>query len=215
MLSTAEPTGWPDAIWERPLDAALRIVDSAEVVLLPVLRWHGPVLAEEATVLDRVESPVLDVGCGPGRHTAALRSLGHDALGVDSSAAAVRVARRRGANAVNASVFGPVPDPGRWATALLLDGNIGIGGDPLRLLRRLHVLLRPTGQVLIEVERPGTGSRRFHASVQHAGGSGTRFPWASVGAGDIRSVALRSGFATEDLWGEQDRWFAQLRAVEA
>lgn len=215
MLTTAEATAWPEAIWEGPADATLRLVGSEEVVALPVSRWHGPVLDEESTVLAKVHSPALDVGCGPGRHAAALRAFGHDALGIDISATAVRTARRRGANAVHVSVFGPVPDPGRWATALLLDGNIGIGGDPVRLLRRLHDLLRTGGRVFAEVDAPGVESRRFHARVQHAGDLGPGFPWAFVGVRTISTVATRAGFATEDVWSDRGRWFAELRRLGA
>ncbi len=216
MLSPAPAAApaWPEAIWDGTVEAAICVLGSDEIVALPVERWHGPVLAEEATILARAESPVLDVGCGPGRHAAALRSFGHDALGIDSSAAAVRAARRRGADALHVSVFGPVPDPGRWATALLLDGNIGIGGDPVTLLARIHRLLRPEGRVFVEVEGPEMASRRFQARVRHAGGAGRRFPWASVGAADIASVAARSGFVTDDVWCEQGRWFAELRRSE-
>ena len=214
MLSAAESVAWPEVIWDRPVDAALRLVGSGEIMPLPVRRWHGPVLAEEATVLEKVESPVLDVGCGPGRHAAALRAFGHDALGIDSSAAAVRAARRRGANAMCVSVFGPVPRPGSWASTLLLDGNIGIGGDPARLLSRVHQLLGAGGRAFVEVDQPGVASRRFDARVQHAGGSGPRFPWAFVGAREIASVAARSGFSTEDVWSDRDRWFAQLRRMD-
>jgi SAM-dependent methyltransferase len=213
-MSAAETAAWPDVILGRPADASLRLVDSGEIVSLPVRRWHGPVLAEEAAVLARAKSPVLDVGCGPGRHAAALRRFGHRVLGIDSSSAAVRAARRRGADAINVSVFGPVPDSGTWGTALLLDGNIGIGGDPIRLLRRIHELLAPGGMVLVEVDRPEVESRRFHARVQHAGGSGPGFPWAFVGAAAIASVSARAGFTAEDVWTSGDRWFAELRRIE-
>jgi SAM-dependent methyltransferase len=40
------------------------------------------------------DGPVADVGCGPGRITAHLRSLGVDAFGIDLSPAMVEVARR-------------------------------------------------------------------------------------------------------------------------
>jgi SAM-dependent methyltransferase len=214
MLSTAESGGWPETVLDRPADAVLRLVDTEEVVRLPVGRWHGPVLAEELAILEKVRSPVLDVGCGPGRHAAALRGFGHHALGIDSSPAAVRAAKRRGAAAINVSVFGPVPHAGDWATALLLDGNIGIGGDPVRLLIRLHHLLGAEGQVFVEVDPIGAESRRFHAQVQHAGGSGPGFAWAFVGAGTIAPVAARAGFTTEEVWSEQGRWFARLRRNE-
>jgi SAM-dependent methyltransferase len=139
----AELEAWPEAILSGPGDACLRVVDTDESIHLPVQRWHGPVPGEEARLLDLVVSPVLDIGCGPGRHTAALIRAGHSALGIDTSASAVRAARRRGGPATCASVFGAVPRAGTWSTALLLDGNIGIGGDPVGLLRRVHELLRP------------------------------------------------------------------------
>ena len=43
----------------------------------------------------------------------------------------------RGVAAIRRNVFDALPGEGRWRTALLADGNIGIGGDPAALLRRL------------------------------------------------------------------------------
>jgi len=42
---------------------------------------------------------------------------------------------------VRRSVFDALPAEGRWHTALLADGNVGIGGDPIRLLSRLRGLI--------------------------------------------------------------------------
>jgi 2-polyprenyl-3-methyl-5-hydroxy-6-metoxy-1,4-benzoquinol methylase len=50
--------------------------------------------------VDRCHGPTLDVGCGPGRLTAALTERGVDALGIDISLEAVRQTRDRGAPAV-------------------------------------------------------------------------------------------------------------------
>src|SRR5205823_333854 len=82
----------------------------------------------------RAVGPVLDVGCGPGRHVLALARRGVLAVGVDVTPAAVRYARARGAPVFRGSVFAAVPGVGHWRTALLLDGNIGIGGRPVVLL---------------------------------------------------------------------------------
>ena len=51
-------------------------------------------------------------------------------LGVDISRTAVARVRQAGASALHRSVFDPLPGQGRWGTALLADGNIGIGGLP-------------------------------------------------------------------------------------
>jgi SAM-dependent methyltransferase len=210
--AVADSGPWPETIFEKSpvTEARLHLVDNTEVITLPVHRWHGPMLPEEVALLESISSPVLDVGCGPGRHAAALARAGHDALGIDTSAGAVRTARRRGARALQLSVFGPVPYAGRWATVLLLDGNIGIGGDPVRLLKRVHQLSAPAGRVLVEVDPPGSESRRFHARVQHAGGVGPGFPWACVGVGGIRGIAASAGLRTVEVVRGGERWFAEL-----
>ena len=40
-----------------------------------------------------------------------------------------------GSIAILGDVFGSVPGAGRYRTALVLDGNVGIGGSPALLLR--------------------------------------------------------------------------------
>jgi SAM-dependent methyltransferase len=161
-------------------------------------------------VLARAVAPVLDVGCGPGRHVAALVEAGRAALGIDVSAAAVQAARRKGVPATQVSVFAPVPRAGCWQTVLLLDGNIGIGGDPLRLLGRVHQLLRPAGSALIELDPPGVAAGRFHARVEHGGGMGPRFKWARVSPGQLGGLAPSAGFDVREIWQRGRRWFAHL-----
>ena len=125
---------------------------------LPIERWLGPVDASDAQLLQRVEGAVLDIGCGPGRHVAALKAAGHRCLGIDLSPVAVDITLGRGADAILGSVFEHVPDAGAWDTALLLDGNIGIGGEPATLLGRARELLVPGGAVLAELDPPGAWS---------------------------------------------------------
>jgi SAM-dependent methyltransferase len=220
--SLADSSPWPDELLGSPPDvrsgksgptSLLRIHHASgagEIVALPVGRWHGPVRAEEWRVLAKADGPVLDVGCGPGRHVASLIDAGRVALGIDVSAAAVRSARRRGAPAVRVSVFADVPAAGHWATVLLLDGNVGIGGDPVLLLTRINALLRPGGIALVELDPPGVKTGRFHAHVEHDGGVGPRFAWARVGPDRISELATRSGFWIAALWDEGGRWFVQL-----
>ena len=58
---------------------------------------------------------------------------------------------------IEQSLFEPLPWEGRWATALVFDGNVGIGGDPVRLLARSREVIAVDGQILVEVEPPGPG----------------------------------------------------------
>jgi hypothetical protein len=75
---------------------------------------------------------------------------------------------------------------------VLLDGNIGIGGDPERLLRRLGELLRPGGVLVAEVEEVG-GCRSVAVRLDADGTLGPSFPWATVGAAAWPELARRAG----------------------
>lgn len=117
---------------------------------LDVERWCARADAADLSALHRCEGAVLDIGCGPGRLVAALAARGRRVLGVDVSEAAVERTLRLGGTALHRSVFDPLPGEGRWGTVLLVDGNIGIGGDPAGLLRRAAGLLRHGGLIIAE-----------------------------------------------------------------
>jgi SAM-dependent methyltransferase len=181
---------------------------------LPLEQWLGPLGPGDAGVLERARGPVLDVGCGPGRHVLALARRGVLAVGVDVTPAVVQYARARGARVLLGSVFAPVPGAGHWRTALLLDGNIGIGGRPEALMRRLRSLLEPTGRVLCELDAPRSPTRSELVALEDADGTRSAwFAWARVSVDGIESVARRASMEVEDVWHQHDRWFAQLRVA--
>ncbi len=105
-----------------------------------------------------------------------------------------------------------MPGEGRWGTALLLDGNIGIGGDAMRLLARLHELLATNGRVLAELSAPDVGSAVHQMRVETEASVSPWFPWAVVSASDIGAVARSSGYAVYESWSAAGRWFAELHA---
>ena len=181
-----------------------------DVLIEGIEPWLGEPLPEERAVLDRAIAPVLDVGCGPGRHVLELASRGVVALGVDAAPNAVRVAHGRGAPVLQRSIFEELPGAGRWETALLLDGSIGIGGDPGALLRRVASLLRGGGRVLVEVEGPEVGVCPMTARIESGSDVSPWFPWARVGVDGLASLAAASGYRVQETWMDCDRWFASL-----
>ena len=177
---------------------------------LPLRRWLAPAGPADRLVVERAAAPVLDVGCGPGRMLAALEADGRPATGIDVSPVAVRLARRRG-HALRASVFSSRVPAGAWASVLLLDGNIGIGGDPERLLARTAELLRPGGETIVEVDPPGGGSTVVGMRLEGAGAVGPWFDWARVDADAIGVVARRAGLCVAGRFESDGRRFACLR----
>jgi SAM-dependent methyltransferase len=181
--------------------------------LLPVHRWVADATTEEEMVLRRIIGPALDIGCGPGRHVAALARRGVPALGLDVAPAAVLLAQRRGAAVLQRSVFERVPASGRWNSALLLDGNIGIGGDAVALLCRVGKLLRRGGRVIVEVGGPGSPTRSVAARLEAGTTISEWFPWMEVGTDDIARLGRTAGFTTVEIEVIASRWFVTLQRV--
>ena len=185
---------------------------TGEVQRLDLEAWSGPATAEELEMLAGLRPAVLDVGCGPGRIAAALAESGVPALGIDVSPSALRTASDSGAIVLERSVFDPLPGEGRWGTVLLLDGNIGIGGDPLALLRRLRALVHVDGEAVVEVGPPGGALVCDEVRLRCSdSGDGPWVDWAWVGADAVDELGREAGFdvCRADRYG--DRFVARLR----
>ncbi|MEV6673371.1 class I SAM-dependent methyltransferase [Streptomyces sp. NPDC051162] len=178
---------------------------------LEVERWCADADPADMTVLDRCEGEVIDIGCGPGRLVTALAALGRPALGVDVSPAAVARTRRTGGTALCRSVFNPLPGEGRWGTALLVDGNIGIGGDPRALLARVAAITAPRGLLLVEAATADVDERVRVRVDDGRGRLGPAFPWARVGMTALLRHADAVGWRMADRWESAERPFAALR----
>jgi SAM-dependent methyltransferase len=173
-------------------------------------QWVGSADDADRDLLARAEGTVLDAGCGPGRMVAELAAQGREAVGIDTSHAAIALTRALGAAAVHRSIFEPVPGEGGWDTVLLADGNIGIGGDPVALLERCRELIAPTGRVLVELDAPGTGMRATRIRLERGAVRGTWIPWAHVGVDAVDGPAEAAGLEVDAIWACDGRSFASL-----
>lgn len=216
------PAGEPS--WSADLYAAalraghgplyLRRADGS-LLPLEVERWCAEADAVDLEVVRWCEGAVLDVGCGPGRLVAALVAEGRRALGIDVSDAAVARTVGLGGPALRRSVFDPVPGEGRWGTALLLDGNLGIGGDPRALLDRLARLLAPGGLLLAETVPGDIDERELVRVDDGRGGGGAPFPWARLGTPALLRLARSAGWRLDGQWAAGGRRFVALRSRAA
>jgi SAM-dependent methyltransferase len=187
--------------------------DDGRVHALPVAAWVSGDEAFDRAVIGMCHGPTIDLGCGPGRLVAHLVRRGIPALGVDQSATAVRLARRNGAPALQRDVFSPLPGTGRWHTVLLADGNVGLGGDPRRILTRASQLLRRGGRCLAEFDTAAAGLRRGWVRLESAGAVGPWFRWASVGVDCAGRLAEQVGMSVMGVHPVGERVVASLAVV--
>ncbi len=190
--------------------------DDGRVDALPVRSWLGGRGADDVfdrTVVGMCHGPTIDLGCGPGRLVAQLVRHGIPALGVDQSATAVQLARRSGAPALHRDVFQPLPGIGRWHTVLLADGNVGLGGEPRRILHRAGELLRSHGRCLAEFDPRTSGVETRWVRLESSRSIGPWFRWASVGVDSIERLAEQTGMSVNGIHHIGQRVVASLVAT--
>ncbi|MEO6881967.1 MAG: SAM-dependent methyltransferase, partial [Mycobacteriaceae bacterium] len=89
------------------------------------------------------------------------------------------------------------------------DGNVGIGGDPLRVLHRAAELLAQDGLVVLEVADDGpTTVQRLCIETDH--GDSPWFRWARVGAASLPDLAAAAGLQVRQTTTLHGRTLAVL-----
>ncbi|MFI7609113.1 class I SAM-dependent methyltransferase [Micromonospora sp. NPDC049366] len=129
--------------------------------------WWQPY---DRRAVDRARGETLDVGVGAGRIALALQERGVPVTGLDTSAGALDVCRRRGVrNLVHGTVDSHVADGARYDTFLMLGNNLGLFEGRERapaLLAALAALARPGAQIIAHGTDP-YGTRDPVHTVYH------------------------------------------------
>lgn len=100
---------------------------------------------------------------------------------------------------MRANLFTPLPAEGSWDQVLLADGNIGIGGDPVRMLRRAAGLLAPGGLLIAELESSAAGVQHETLRWETNEHVGPWFPWSRVGVDAVGDLAQAAGLVASTI----------------
>lgn len=181
----------------------------------PVHRWCDTDADDldrqfDTLIADRCRGATIDLGCGPGRLVTVLVARRIIALGIDSSSVAVSMARARGVTVLHRDIHGPLPGEGRWTTALLIDGNIGIGGAPDRVLTRAGQLVRPGGSVLVEIDPEVEHIEYDEVRVEGERYASTWFPWARIGLLGAENLCHTCGLTMHGTWEHAGRLVVEM-----
>jgi rSAM/selenodomain-associated transferase 1 len=188
-------------------------IDSEGPLPLDVSRWSGAPDVVDMLVVARCEPPVLDLGCGPGRMVQALSESGRAALGVDMSSVAVGLSMARGGLALRRRINQPLPAEGRWGTALLMDGNVGMGGEVAALLARCAQLVRPGGLVICEVDRVSERHESHTVVLRTEDATSVALRWSRIGAAALLKAAESLDLLLVEEWTAGERVFVALRSM--
>jgi len=172
--------------------------------------------AHQRCLLNHAYGRVLDIGAGAGQHTLALQNRSLEVVAIDASPGAIEVCRARGVKSAYLMDAHDLQfDPASFDTVLLLGNNLGIAGTPdgLRtLLRRLHEIVRPGGQILADIndntathdpghlryQRWNVSRGRYPGAIgqriEYDGKCGPQFNWLLTNFSDLRAILMETGW---------------------
>ena len=114
-----------------------------------------------------VKGRVLDIGCGAGRHGVHLQKKGFEVTGIDNSPKAIEVCKLRGYRKTKLISISEIHKfkAGSFDTVLMMGNNFGLFGGfnrARRLLKTVHRITSPEGQIIAEAANPYRTTRLLH-----------------------------------------------------
>ena len=133
-------------------------MDSSEYPLMykveDQLWWYAGLrdsLQNALRIYARRSALILDAGCGTGKNSEFLRSLGYRTAGIDFSEDAIRFCRLRGLDNIQFGSITDVPFPNETFDAVICMDVLGLLPDELihRSISEFHRVLKPGGTLLV------------------------------------------------------------------
>jgi SAM-dependent methyltransferase len=124
----------------------------------------------EKKAMEFVKGRVLDIGCGPGRHSLYLQDKGFDVLGIDVSPLAIKVCKLRGLKKAEVMSIEEVDfKPNSFDTIIMMGNNFGLFGNPKRakrLLKKFHKMTSKNTLIIADTRDPYKTENPFHLEYQ-------------------------------------------------
>ncbi len=120
--------------------------------------FEAPRTDGERELLERIQGPVLDLGCGPGSYALHLQERGLEVTAGDASPLAVEVCRARGCRDARVmDLRDPGLPEGSYGAVTVMGNTLGAHQTPETFpafLRTLHQAVRPGGHLLCATVDP-------------------------------------------------------------
>jgi hypothetical protein len=131
------------------------------------------------------------------------------------SSVAVNMSMARGGPALRRRIDEVLPAEGRWGTALLMDSNVGMGGDVAVLLARCMQLVMPGGLIICEVDESPERHEVHHVVLRTQHAFSHPLAWAQIGTVALIEVARSLDLVLMEEWTAGGRAFVALRSLHA
>ena len=96
---------------------------------------------------------------------------------------------------------------------MLLDGNIGIGGDAGALIGRCCELVGAGGLIICELDPDPACQESYQLVLSDQRHHSTPTPWVSIGLAGIQRIARRLDLIIAEEWRAGGRAFVSLRTA--
>jgi SAM-dependent methyltransferase len=135
---------------------------------------------EEQSILDQASSPILDIGCGAGRHSLYFQEKGFEVVALDISPGALEVAKRRGIKNTICHDIKSFPSFSQtFGSFLFMGNNFALCGNPQtagKILTYLASIATSDARLIAHFRDPSPDDpsldpihREYHAQNQSKG----------------------------------------------